>query len=132
MTLKKIKYEDLNAKAKEMYNFQKVSSVLADYGFTTMWLNNDWQGADFIAVHIDGITDLKVQLKARLSFDKKYIGKNIYMCFIENNTTYLYPHDEMLNQLGFADTDKTWINNGKWSTPKLTKAIFTLMDKYKI
>jgi len=42
--LDKIKYEDLNARTKEMYNFQKVSAKLADYGFTTMRLNNDWQG----------------------------------------------------------------------------------------
>jgi hypothetical protein len=63
MKLEKINYNDLNAKAKEMYNFQKVSAKLEDYGFTTMWLNNDWQGADFIAVHADGATDIKVQLK---------------------------------------------------------------------
>lgn len=56
MNLKKIQYDELNAKAKEMYNFQKVSAKLADYGFTTMWLHNDWKGADFIAVHIDGVT----------------------------------------------------------------------------
>jgi hypothetical protein len=35
--------------------------VLADYGFLTMRLSDDWQGADFIAQHIDGAF-LKVQL----------------------------------------------------------------------
>ena len=34
MIFSKINYKDLNAKAKEMYNFQKISAVLADYGFT--------------------------------------------------------------------------------------------------
>ena len=71
MKFEKIVYSDLNSKAKEMYNFQKVSATLADYGFTTMWLNNDWQGAVFIGVHADGVTDIKVQLKGRLSFNKK-------------------------------------------------------------
>ncbi|MBL4729904.1 MAG: hypothetical protein JKY28_00655 [Sulfurimonas sp.] len=99
MQFKKISYDELNLKAKEMYNFQKVSSVLADYGFTTMWLNNDWKGADFIGIHIDGTTTLKVQLKARLYFDEKYMNKNIYMCFIEDNEVYLYPHDELLNKI---------------------------------
>ena len=84
MKLTKINYSDLNSKAKEMYNFHKVSAKLADYGYTCMWLTNDWQGADFIAVHIDGVTDLKVQLKGRISFAKKYIGKEIYICFIDN------------------------------------------------
>ena len=78
----KINYNDLNLKAKEMYNFQKVSAILADYGFTTMWLNNDWKGADFIAIHVDGVTTLKVQLKARLYFDNKYMNKNIYICMM--------------------------------------------------
>lgn len=128
----KINYNDLNSKAKEMYNFQKVSAKLADYGFTTMCLNNDWQGADFIAVHIDGITDLKIQLKGRLSFSKKYIGKNIYICFIENNNIYLYPHDEILQQIEYRISDKTYLSTGQWSTPKLTKENVILLEQYKL
>ncbi len=104
MLLKKINYHDLNVKAKEMYNFQKVSAVLADYGFTCMWLNNDWEGADFIAVHYDGFTTLKVQLKARMWFDVKYFNKGIYMCFREDNETYLYLHDELLEQIPIYKT----------------------------
>ena len=46
----KIKYSQLNSKQKENYNFHKVASALADYGYDSMRLNNDWQGADFIAV----------------------------------------------------------------------------------
>lgn len=121
MKFERINYNDLNSKAKEMYNFQKVSAKLADYGYTTMWLNNDWQGADFIAIHIDGITDIKVQLKGRFSFAKKYRNKNIYMCFLSENNIYLYPHDEILNQLEYRISDKTWLSKGTWSTPKLTK-----------
>jgi len=128
-TFIKIRYKDLNSKAKEMYNFQKVSSVLADYGFTTMWLNNDWQGADFIAVHFDGVTDLKIQLKSRLTFDKKYINKNIFICFIEENEIYMYPHDIVLNNFKQA---YQYINNNNspWSNKKLTKEQKKLLDKY--
>ena len=132
MKLQKIVYSELNSKAKEMYNFQKVSARLADYGFTTMWLNNDWQGADFIGVHIDGITDIKVQLKGRLSFSQKYIGKNIYMCFISDDDIYLYPHDEVLTELEHRISDKTYIATGSWSTPKLTKQNKELLEKYKL
>ena len=130
--LEKVNYTSLNAKAKEMYNFQKVSAVLADYGFTTMWLNNDWQGADFIAVHIDGITDIKVQLKGRLSFNRKYIGKNIYICFIENGDTYLYLHDEMLKKIIKNEQDKTWVDLGQWSSPRLTKFHKEQLEAFKI
>jgi hypothetical protein len=77
MILEPIEYDALNAKQKENYNFQKVSAVLADYGFVTFRLNDDWQGADFIALHVYGKT-LKVQLKSRLDFDKKYMGKELF------------------------------------------------------
>jgi len=126
----KIEYSELNSKAKEMYNFQKVSAKLADYGFTTMWLSNDWQGADFIGVHADGVTDIKVQLKGRLSFSQKYIGKNIYMCFISEDNVYLYPHDEVLNKLEHRISDKTYVKTGSWSTPKLTKQNKELLKEY--
>ncbi len=113
-----------------MYNFQKASAKLADYGFTTMWLSNDWQGADFIGVHVDGVTDIKVQLKARLSLSKKYVGKNIYMCFIEDNYIYLYPHDEILDLMEHRISDQTYITTGSWSTPKLSKQNKELLKKY--
>jgi hypothetical protein len=69
MNLTKIDPTNINSRQKENYNFLKVSAVLADYGFNTMRLSDDWQGADFIAVHIDGETFLKVQLKSRLGFN---------------------------------------------------------------
>lgn len=65
MRFKKIQYVDLNARQKENYNFQKIAASLAEYGYSCMWLNDDWQGADFIANHIDGVEFLKVQLKGR-------------------------------------------------------------------
>ncbi|HUK99882.1 MAG TPA: hypothetical protein VLX29_03410 [Nitrospirota bacterium] len=121
MKLEKINYDDLNPKAQEMFNFQKVSAKLADYGFITMWFNNDWQGADFIAVHVDGSTYLKVQLKGRLSVSRKYVGKDIYICFISDGDTYLYPHDLILNEIESRISDKTWLEKGTWSTPKITQ-----------
>lgn len=132
MKLEKINYSELNSKAKEMYNFQKVSAKLADYGYTTMWLHNDWKGADFIAVHVDGVTDIKVQLKGRLAFSKKYVGKDIYICFIVDSEVYLYPHDEVLAQIEHRISDKTYLKTGSWSTPNLTKANLALLESYRL
>ena len=81
VTFEKYPYKKLNSRQQEAYNFQKVSAVLADYGFVTIRLSSDWRGADFIAQHVDGLTFLKVQLKGRLSFDKKYHGRDLYICF---------------------------------------------------
>ena len=77
----KIDYRKLNGRQKENYNFQKISGILADYGFATIRLSDDWNGADFIAQYADGKTLLRVQLKGRLDIGKKYEGKNLWLFF---------------------------------------------------
>lgn len=98
-TFKRIAYEALNSRQQENFNFQKVSAVLADYGFLTLRLSADWQGADFIAHHVSGDYFLKVQLKGRLTVDTKYKNKEIWMCFNDQSgrsVWYLFPHDAFL------------------------------------
>ena len=65
---------------------------MADYGYDSMRLNNDWQGADFIAVKGDSM--LKVQLKGRFTINHNYKGKDIYVAFIEDGIVKLYQHDD--------------------------------------
>ena len=95
--MEKINYNDLNSKQKENYNYHKTASALADYGYDSMRLNNDWQGADFIAVKDDEM--LKVQLKGRFTIDKKYIGKDIHIAFIEDDIVKMYKHDDAVNKI---------------------------------
>ena len=92
----KIEYSKLNSRQKENYNFHKVASALANYGFNSMRLNDDWQGADFISVHISNGEMIKVQLKGRFTIDKKYIDKDLYIAFIEDANIKLYLHDSAL------------------------------------
>ena len=132
MKLEKINYSDLNAKAQEMYNFHKVAAVLADYGYTSIWLSNDWNGADFIAVHVDGVSDIKVQLKGGLSFAEKYRGKNLYICFMSEGNIYLYPHDEILSQVEKVISDKKWQKKGTYFQTKLTSRFREILEPYKI
>jgi len=130
-----IRYEDLSARQQESYNYQMASAVLANYGFTTIRLSDDWQGADFIAQHIDGKTFLKIQLKGRASFDKKYSGRDIYICFCEKDNWYLYPHDEVLELLlkssNIGESD-FWKKKGYWNFPYLTKKLKLLLAPYKL
>ena len=104
--LTSITYEELNARQKENYNFQKISAKLADYGFTTIRLSDDWKGADFLAKHIDGDLFLKVQLKTVLTVNCKYLAKDIWICFRHGRSEnwYLYPHDDFL-QWALANTN---------------------------
>lgn len=132
---KKVDYTSLNSKQKENYNFQKVAAILADYGFNCMWLNDDWQGADFIACHIDGNSFLKVQLKGRLTIDQKYTGKDIFITFNDNHKWYLYPHDQLKNELienGLMVGSKSWDEKGGYSWPVIPKNILDHMSQYSI
>jgi hypothetical protein len=56
----KVHYGDLNARQKELFNYHKIAATLADYGFNCMKLADDWQGADFLAYHVNGTRTLKV------------------------------------------------------------------------
>ncbi|HEY7120390.1 MAG TPA: hypothetical protein VH475_27625 [Tepidisphaeraceae bacterium] len=133
--LAKVEYSGLNARQKENYNFLKVSAVLADYGFMTMRLSDDWQGADFIAQHVDGGTFLKVQLKSRLAFGKKYTGKGLYVAFFYEGDWYLYPHDELLKRVleetGVGKT-ASWMGRGGYSMGHLSQQMRALLEEYKI
>lgn len=135
--MQKIDYNDLNARQKENYNFQKIAATLAGYGYSCMWLNDDWQGADFIANHIDGIEFLKVQLKSRLTINRKYIGKDIYVAFRYEGDTYLYPHDELMNfifkELPSTEKRESWAKVGGFSWPNpMPKKLKLKMAQYKL
>ena len=95
LDLTKASYKDLNSKEKENYNYHKVAAALAEYGYDSMRLNNDWQGADFIAVR--GNEMIKVQLKSRFTLDAKYKDKDIYIAFVENGVVKIFFHDDALN-----------------------------------
>lgn len=135
LNLTRIQYKDLDARQKENYNYQKLAGVLADYGFVTMRLSSDWNGADLIAQHINGDTFLKVQLKARFTFCEKYVGKSLYIAFPRRDDWYLYPHDELLKQvdqiIGIKATS-SWKDSGVYSFAKLSKQLYQLLNPYLI
>ena len=136
MNFKKIIYSKLNSRQQESYNYQKVSSRLADYGFQTIKLSDDWKGADFLAQHSDGKTLLKIQLKGRFSINKKYLNKDIYICYMFRDNLYLYPHDEaveyILNNSTVGNTS-SWKNKGyyDWNNPP-PKQYQNFLRKFKL
>lgn len=96
---------------------------------------NDWNGVDFLAIPIEGDV-LKVQLKGRLTFMKKYLDKNLYICFRVEQDWYLYPHDELINELvasgeNLFNTD-SWVHEGGYSIGKISAKILRLIEKYKV
>lgn len=136
MKLQRVRYADLAPRQKENYNFQKLAAVLADYGFNCLRLSDDWEGADFVAVHIDGDTFLKVQLKGRFTLSQKYVGKEICCAFFDGECWYLYHHDTVMETLlsrgaKFAHTD-SWLAKGEYHWPRLSADLHRLLEPYSL
>ncbi len=110
-----VRYCDLNAKQKELFNFQKIAATLADYGFNCIKLADDWQGADFLAYNINGTTTLKVQLKSRVTIKHKYRDKDIWIAFPHKRHWYLIEHDRLVEKVGRC-TD--WLSSSSWNERK--------------
>lgn len=131
----RIDYANLNSRQRESYNLQKVGAVLADFGFITIPLSDDWGNADFIAQHCDGRTFFKVQLKSRLTFSKDYAGKDLQVCFPSGADWYLFPHDEVLElikQAGLIEGSSSWTTAGEYSFPTLSKSVREILEPYRI
>ena len=96
--LEQIEYPSVHCKAQETYNFHQIAAILTDYGYNCLWLNNDWNGVDGIAVHIDGISDFKSQLKDAVSYTQKYRAKKLYIAFFELSDLYIDAHNFVLHK----------------------------------
>ena len=127
--MKEISYSDLNSKQQESYNFQKLSGVLADYGYTTYRMHDDFNGADFHAINTNGEI-IKVQLKGRITIDKKYLGKEILIGFNDNEQWYLYPHDIIFKVITSHSPGAA--KHGARSIHYIPKWLIPILDKYKI
>jgi len=50
--------------------------------------------------------------------DKKYIGKDIYMCYMDDDYLYIYPHDEYVEfakeKMPSFFESKSWIDKGNY------------------
>ncbi len=135
MKLKRIVYEKLSAKQQEVYNFQKLAGILADYGFNCIKLHDDWQGADFLAYHKNGKKTLNVQLKGRLTIAKKYQGKGLYIAFPVKKTWYLVSHDKLVRVVGKATS---WLSTVSWTRDRLyssrnpSKELLNRLSRYAL
>lgn len=108
-----IDYATLNARQKELFNFQKIAATLADYGFNCIKLADDWQGADFLAYHVNKTQTLKIQLKSRITIQKKYADKDIWIAFPHKGFWYVIEHDRLVEKIG---KHTNWLLTLAWQT----------------
>lgn len=131
----RVPYTGLNSRQKENYNFHKVAARLADFGFTSLRLTDDFEGADFVALHVDGVTMLRVQLKSRLTLDRKYMGRGIHVAFRVDDGIFLYPHDEMVSRVretGALDGTVSWDEAGHYTWPHPPAWAMAILKEYKL
>ncbi|WP_170545373.1 hypothetical protein [Ruegeria arenilitoris] len=135
MKLEICKYSNLNSRQKENYLFQKLAAKLADYGYNCIRLSDDWNGADFLAVHVDGQSFAKIQAKSRLCFHKKYQFKDLRIGLYTRGRAFIYPHDEFLAEvlaLGKMSGTKSWDERGRYSWSSLPGWFNEHFSKYEI
>lgn len=109
-----VAYEDLNSRQREIRNFHKIAARLADFGFHSMWLSDDWQGADFLAVHIDGETIMRVQQKSRATIDRKYLGRGLHIAYLADGAVFLYLHDDLVSH--WQQNVPSWGQSASWAS----------------
>jgi hypothetical protein len=132
---KMVHYGDLKPKQKELFNFQKIAATLADYGFNCIKLADDWQGADFLAYHINGKTTLKVQLKSRVTIGRKYCKKDIWIAFPHKKDWYLIEHDRLVGKIGehtkWLDSP-SWKDKGGYSSTNINQKLLASLSENKL
>lgn len=129
----KINYSELSPKQKEIYNFQKISAYLADYGFNCIKLSDDWNGADFLAYHPNEKDTLRVQLKSRITIDRKYMNKELHIAFPVENGWCLINHDSLVTVIQETTNwleSKSWLENGKYHSATLNKQLSNLLKPF--
>ena len=131
---RRVAYKKLNSRQKESYNFHKLAAELADYGFTCMQLADDWEGADFLAVHYLGDSVLKVQLKGRLTIATKYVGKDLWIAFPHGGEWYMVEHERLVEIIGecttFLESD-SWAK-GWYSTASPSKVLLERLQTHRM
>jgi len=133
MNRSKIDYRKLNPRAQENFLYAKLASQLADYGYTSLRLSDDYNGADLIALR-EGEAALHIQLKGRITIKPEYMNKGLYIAFPIDGEFYVLPHDELVDicdERGYLKT-RAWLDQGKWHVGNPPKAMIERLQDYKV
>jgi hypothetical protein len=138
----KIDYSQLNAKQQEVHNFHQIAARLAQYGYATYPIRDDWNGGDMIARHMTdtGRQTLTIQIKSRVTFGRKYQNKGLWIGFPLRETIYVYPHDDVLASYEKLrktkgqplDDSGAWSEGGLVHWAKPTKDLLAILAPYRL
>lgn len=133
--MEKIKIENLDSKERERYNLQLLMGTLVQYGYYCQPITIDWNDADLIAVHFKTKQIMRIQLKSRLTVDKKYEKKDLYIAFPipkKELSWVLIKHDKLIEKIANKTTylkSKSWKEKGFYSTDNPNEIILNELKK---
>jgi len=113
----------------------EVSKIFLEHGWMVYVPEADVGGVDFLVMNLETEEVRKIQLKGRWTVDKKYHGKNIWMCFSVNDKWYLCEHDRMV-EIGLECELSLWEQkNGElrttYSVEPMSKKMTGMMLSYQ-
>jgi hypothetical protein len=116
----------------EVINRNTVVSLALKQGYNAFLPVYDG-GVDFILYRENDRHLLKVQLKARWTIERKYIGRDIWIAFPVGEDWYLMPHDQMLAAAETDGVTKTasWVENDAYSRRRLSAAVLAQCASYR-
>jgi len=70
-----------------------------------------------------------------MTIDNKYVGKNLYIAFVDGERIYVYPHDEMADRIedtGRVNNSVSWGKYRSYSWPSVSKWMRDLLNDFEI
>ena len=121
-----------SAQVREVINRNTVVSLALEQGFNAFLPVYDG-GIDFILYRESDGATRNVQLKARWTIERKYVGRNIWIAFPHENDWYLMQHDEMLKVAEAEGVTQTasWLQGSAYSRPRLSKTQLVQCEPYR-
>jgi hypothetical protein len=138
----KVEYGRLNGRQQEVHNFHQIAARLAQYGYATYPIRDDWNGGDMIARHMldSRKPTLTIQVKGRMTFAKKYLEKDLWLAFPFKEMVYVFPHDLVLRRYlalrkakrSPLDNNNSWAKGGLVSWRRPTADILEILKPYTL
>lgn len=137
-SFERVTYSKLNGTQQEVVNFAKAAALLATYGFECARVRADSLGADFLAHHMLQGTVLPIQLKGRITIQKKYLkNKGLWiMCPVEGQWL-LIPHVLLVSFVkkataGGLEDAKSWNIGGYRHMKKPSAKLFKMIEPWLV
>ena len=133
-----IKYDNLSNKEQESYNAVHLMKEMSRWGYLeSSKINGDKHGADLLFYRAKDGDVKKVQLKGRVTFDKKYKDKDLFIAFQDKRKDrwYVYPHDVVVKQAMVMSSwalSKSWTEEGGYSWKPVPAWLVDILEPWKI